>query len=798
MRVRHYSVPAPRPRSRFTFNLFSEKHSQEVQPLTGGDGHSENGASTVAGDAPQPALPPPNLKIKRVDNYWSTWSDAWKYRNTGSGVIAEAVRPVGGGGANDPWQNFCFVVVRKFPQVSKHDLDPKQITFKIVIKSPYLLKACQDVVGEVRGISWTADPLELDPQLMLGFFPEFEAYEKELRNKQRSQYEEHVLATLDVLLDYFRTDYRATLAKIANLTSHGEITFELLYAILVPRSIVVTECPITGETRALQLREAKLLDGRAPECRPYRLLCESVDSLEEAIHGRNVDANANNADDGMQPTSHSSVPPSEGRSKRPGVRGVGGKTFGRVESVVYIEPFTGTRKIDTLAAYPLKYNSDPEGLRELLLARGRKWASLKGIHHVHYKGTAAIRVEPGAAQTIVKYSVDSRVMIDRMGFLRVYPDYPHPKPTEEESKGLSARDRLRAMRTKQGANPEDEEFRLDVRTSIPKEEAPLSDEDLVLASPILHGYSLSDKIWLEFNVHQVQPIVWNEEAFANLVLANDRKDLLRSLVDAHSANLGFDDFVQGKGQGLIINLFGPPGVGKTLSAEATSERVHRPLYVVGGGDLGTKAADVDAELTRVFGIATSWKAIVLIDEADVFLERRSLHDLERNAMVAVFLRHVEYYRGILFLTTNRVTAFDPAFLSRIHVALHFDELSAAARAQVWRAFLRKARVPVPVGSDLRVPVGLELPVGSELPTGDEHAHEVESDAAVRRLAARDVNGRQIKNACRTAQSLAHSRGEPLRVEHLEETLDAMEDFNVQFAAMARAQAQAQADGGHAQ
>lgn len=115
-------------------------------------------------------------------------------------------------------------------------------------------------------------------------------------------------------------------------------------------------------------------------------------------------------------------------------------------------------------------------------------------------------------------------------------------------------------------------------------------------------------------MQHIQPIVWNEEAFANLVLADDRKDLLRSLVDAHSVDLGFDDFVQGKGQGLIINLFGPPGVGKTLSAEATSERVHRPLYVVGGGDLGTKASDVDAELTRVFDIATSWKAIVLIDE----------------------------------------------------------------------------------------------------------------------------------------------------------------------------------------
>ena len=56
------------------------------------------------------------------------------------------------------------------------------------------------------------------------------------------------------------------------------------------------------------------------------------------------------------------------------------------------------------------------------------------------------------------------------------------------------------------------------------------------------------------------------------------------------------------------------------------------------------------------------------------------------------LRHVEYYRGILFLTTNRVKAFDEAFLSRIHVALHFHELTKDARKQVWTAFLRKVGV----------------------------------------------------------------------------------------------------------
>lgn len=117
---------------------------------------------------------------------------------------------------------------------------------------------------------------------------------------------------------------------------------------------------------------------------------------------------------------------------------------------------------------------------------------------------------------------------------------------------------------------------------------------------------------MRFNVEKISPIEWNKEAFEGLVLPADRKTLLLSLVEAHDAE--FDDFVRGKGQGLVINLFGPPGVGKTLSAEATSEHIRHPLYVVGSGDLGTNPSALDTLLGQVFDVATCWNAIVLIDE----------------------------------------------------------------------------------------------------------------------------------------------------------------------------------------
>lgn len=182
----------------------------------------------------------------------------------------------------------------------------------------------------------------------------------------------------------------------------------------------------------------------------------------------------------------------------------------------------------------------------------------------------------------------------------------------------------------------------------------------------------------------------------------------------------------------------------------------RPLYVVGAGDLGTNATTLDTSLQRVFDLATSWKAIVLIDEADVFLEERSLHDLERNAMVAVFLRHVEYYPAILFLTTNRVRAFDAAFLSRIHIALHFHDLSRDARSSVWKAFLLRA--------------GLII--------GNKDADITEEQ--LENLSEKDINGRQVKNAVKTASSLASSRSEKLGYKHLIEVMNVMEQFAREF------------------
>lgn len=63
-----------------------------------------------------------------------------------------------------------------------------------------------------------------------------------------------------------------------------------------------------------------------------------------------------------------------------------------------------------------------------------------------------------------------------------------------------------------------------------------------------------------------------------------------------------------------------------------------PLYVMSAGEVGFDSRHVESKLQGVFDMVTRWNAILLIDEADVFLEERSLHELERNKLVSIFLR----------------------------------------------------------------------------------------------------------------------------------------------------------------
>ena len=196
-------------------------------------------------------------------------------------------------------------------------------------------------------------------------------------------------------------------------------------------------------------------------------------------------------------------------------------------------------------------------------------------------------------------------------------------------------------------------------------ERDLTDDDILTFPSTAYGFSLKDKVWGAFAVSNITKIIWDQYIFNSLVLSDVQKRLVRTLVRSHiSQTSSFDDLIREKGKGLIGLLVGPPGVGKTLTAEAVAEEVRRPLYVLSSGELGSSPEQIELNLKRALELAQTWGAVLLLDEADVFLSKRSSHDLIQTAIVSIFLRQLEYYQGILIMTTNRVQSMDSAFESK--------------------------------------------------------------------------------------------------------------------------------------
>ena len=209
--------------------------------------------------------------------------------------------------------------------------------------------------------------------------------------------------------------------------------------------------------------------------------------------------------------------------------------------------------------------------------------------------------------------------------------------------------------------------------------------------------------------------------------------------------------------------------------------------MMSAGDLGLDPRHVESKLQGILDMCTRWNAILLLDEADVFLEERSLHELERNKLVSIFLRVLEYYEGIMFLTTNRVQTFDAAFQSRIHISLDYKELNKKSRKKVWINFLKQHDV-AQAASRERPPkasasAAKSADADNSAPPTDadtEKEHELHlkrtlphamKDNQIDKLADMDMNGRQIKNILKTAQLLASKRGEGLGYDHVTTVMD---------------------------
>jgi SpoVK/Ycf46/Vps4 family AAA+-type ATPase len=96
----------------------------------------------------------------------------------------------------------------------------------------------------------------------------------------------------------------------------------------------------------------------------------------------------------------------------------------------------------------------------------------------------------------------------------------------------------------------------------------------------------------------------------------------------------------------------------------------------------------------------------------------------------VLLRVLEYFQGIMFLTTNRVSIIDAALISRIHLSVMYPPLSPEARCKRWETFVLKGN--------------------------EQHRPRWLTPKFLQKLSMEDVNGREIKNIVRLAHALSMS------------------------------------------
>lgn len=175
----------------------------------------------------------------------------------------------------------------------------------------------------------------------------------------------------------------------------------------------------------------------------------------------------------------------------------------------------------------------------------------------------------------------------------------------------------------------------------------LQPEDYILFPRRLFVYSLRDRKFVNADVHCLKEVRSMSDPFKNLKILADHEKVIKAAVRDHfekkiiqqkvqSKGEEFleQDFIRGKGRGLVMLLHGAPGVGKTATAEAIALSHQKPLFRITCGDLGHEPKDVESNLAEVFRLASRWDCILLLDEAEVFLTRREKNDDRwRNMLV---------------------------------------------------------------------------------------------------------------------------------------------------------------------
>ena len=190
-------------------------------------------------------------------------------------------------------------------------------------------------------------------------------------------------------------------------------------------------------------------------------------------------------------------------------------------------------------------------------------------------------------------------------------------------------------------------------------------------------------------------IVYPDIRLEDVKLKDNVKRVLRDAVNAVlTGPLVMDEWGLKKsypyGRGVSLLMAGPPGTGKTMSANAIAGELSLPLYQVNLSNTVDKyIGETEKNLEKAFSFAEKNNTILFFDEADALFGTRSeVHDSKdryANTEISYLLQRMEAYDGIVVMATNIKGNIDPAFMRRIRFVAHFENPDEEMRRAIWES-----------------------------------------------------------------------------------------------------------------
>lgn len=424
--------------------------------------------------------------------------------------------------------------------------------------------------------------------------------------------------------------------------------------------------------------------------------------------------------------------------------GFDGTKVRRIKLNINIPAYNESRKITDLPVYPIEFAEDRSLLKKLVGLGKKYWEFLRCKYvQAHYRGellsnkawyNGRVILDPVTAQGPKTPSKTTQMQV------RLIREILPQSTTEyyiygddcllnmnDDNRGAGITGKRYLWEGFDGIDPKDPNT------------THLTNRHYFLFPRGIRGFALQSRKWVAFDIDCISDCPRNENALDDLVLGKKQKSIIKALSRSAGAeksaggSLGRSgELKDGRREGRIFLLHGPSGVGKTFTAQCVALSTGRPLLSLTCAELGTLETEIERKLDKFFTLASIWDAIILIDEADVYVHSRK-KDPKSGNLVAAFLRALETFRndchgGIIFLTTNRIFQIDTAVRSRVHIPIYYPPLGEEERKEVYKKCVK----------DLSQR-GFEMP---------------QSSSFLKTMDDMKWNGREISNALQTIASLA--------------------------------------------